>query len=240
MHPPSLPPAGLVIFQSRTIAGMAKQIRPMVHRKGSKAREIGDGGSDDGAPGSDSYAPHGGVVKGKVSGRGGWACVAASTVAAERAAARQPTAAHHLHTRSVVQLEFCFEVTLNNRLHSAAKQAAPSPPPSTSPLPAPPPLPPPAAVLPHLVLRLPAAHRLCHLAPAGVCHHPGPRLCAPLPLLVHQVPAGPRARAHATSHVPPLLWTHGERWGRGGACACCCRACCCCGAGAGLVETSAA
>lgn len=58
----------LVIFQSRTIAGMAKHIRPMVHRKGGKSREIGDGGSDDGhGAGSDAgYSPaHGGVVKGK-------------------------------------------------------------------------------------------------------------------------------------------------------------------------------
>lgn len=69
------PSAGLVIFQSRTIAGMAKHIRPMVHRKGGKSREIGDGGSDDGnAAGSDagySHA-HGGVVKGKVRGCAVW------------------------------------------------------------------------------------------------------------------------------------------------------------------------
>ncbi len=46
---------------------MAKHIRPIVHRKGAKSREIGEG-SDDGAPGSEGTygGPHGGVVKGKV------------------------------------------------------------------------------------------------------------------------------------------------------------------------------
>lgn len=181
---------------------MAKHIRPMVHRKGGKSREIGDGGSDDGhGAGSDAgYSPaHGGVVKGKV--RGWRACCVAllcmrcmcgrwAGQEGERPRCQQPTTCAPGCRRAAMH---------PSSPHSAASPCSSSPVPLCT------------AGLPHLVLRLPAAHRLHHLPPAGVCHHSGPRLCPALPLLVHQVPAGPCAGAHVANHVPPLLWPHGEQ-----------------------------